>query len=101
MTSQKTLKDWLADRIDDGPVELLQIGDVVRADSPLSTMSRSHKFRDLEGKLGTIVRVTPHLGYVVQFADVGTALLLHGEVTMDGAMTLAERGRRTRRTTAM
>ena len=57
--TDKSLRGWVEDREDFTPAsDQLRIGGVARSTSPVSTMSRSYKYKNIEGKLAVITQVT-------------------------------------------
>lgn len=101
--TDKSLRGWVKDREDFTPAsDQLRVGGVVRSNSPLSTMSRSYKCKDIEGKLAVITQVTKRqevwywLNVVKRWPHWKTGQrvhLPHYDVILDARHTLAASAR--------
>jgi hypothetical protein len=98
----KSLQDWIEDREDPPATEVLQPGDIVVIRKPLSTASRSHKYRRLEGcraRVDSVGQSGRQVWYWLRILDAaspvdrGTLSLPANEVCLDGAETLASHAR--------
>ena len=102
--TDKSLRDWVEDREDSALAsDQLHVGNVVRINRPLSTMSRSYKHKDIEGKLAVITEVTRSqevwywMNVVKRWPHWKTEQrvhLPHYDVTLDARHTLAASARK-------